>query len=477
MRMQLDSQGKAALAQGGSDPALRVLLVSDFYPPLIGGAARSTQLLASALARRGHDISVATARQDGASPRETEDRVEVRRHNGLTFRLGHLSANKYRNITPPYPDPELVWRLRRHIRDFQPDLVHAQGWMVYSCAVALFGIGTPLLVSARDWGNLCAKISFVYEGGACEGPSPIKCLGCASRHYGPVKGSVAVAGVLGGRHLIRARLSGLHSCGTHVGELMVRYLLRREPARSVPHAVLPDFRGPEEGHADEAILQQLPREPFVLFVGALRKIKGLEPLLAAYEKLRDPPPLVVIGTRAPDTPAAFPAGVTVLYDVPHATVMAAWDRALFGVAPSILPEPLGNVVHEAMSRGKAVIGTTPGGHRDMIGDEECGLLVPLNDAEALAGAMRRLIEDVPLRTRHERAAPARAEAFTEDAVIPRFECLYREVLAASASGSPGQPSAGRPIERRSVQRSSHSGLRSPSRRSGFSRPARRVGVR
>ena len=42
---------------------------------------------------------------------------------------------------------------------------------------------------------------------------------------------------------------------------------------------------------------------------------------------------------------------TVLEDVPHPTVMAMWDRAMFGVFPTRIPEALGNVVHEAMSRG------------------------------------------------------------------------------------------------------------------------------
>jgi hypothetical protein len=44
---------------------LRLLLVSDLYPPYIGGAARSTSLLAHGLARRGHVVSVATSWQVG----------------------------------------------------------------------------------------------------------------------------------------------------------------------------------------------------------------------------------------------------------------------------------------------------------------------------------------------------------------------------------------------------------------------------
>ncbi|HEY3522906.1 MAG TPA: glycosyltransferase, partial [Candidatus Limnocylindrales bacterium] len=63
------------------------------------------------------------------------------------------------------------------------------------------------------------------------------------------------------------------------------------------------------------------------------------------------------------------------------------------------PEPLGLVVHEGMSRGRAVIGTRPGGHADLIVDGESGLLVPSGDAVALAAAIARLLADPALRAR------------------------------------------------------------------------------
>jgi glycosyltransferase involved in cell wall biosynthesis len=149
--------------------------------------------------------------------------------------------------------------------------------------------------------------------------------------------------------------------------------------------------------------------------------------MAAYQRLTAPPPLVLMGPVTTDTPTEYPPGVTVLHSVPHATVMAAWERALFGVAPSILPEPFGNVVHEAMSKGKAMIGTAPSGMTDMIADGKTGLLVPPGDVGTLARAMQRLIDDGALRERLGRAARERAQLFTADAVMPRFEELYQEL--------------------------------------------------
>ena len=113
--------------------------------------------------------------------------------------------------------------------------------------------------------------------------------------------------------------------------------------------------------------------------------------------------------------------------------MAAWDRCLFGVLPSLLPEPLGSVVYEGMSRGKAIIGTTPGGHTDMIVDGETGYLVPAGDVAALVEAMQRLIEQPSLRDRLGRAGRLRARLFTADVVIPQFEQAYKQIVGNSNS--------------------------------------------
>jgi glycosyltransferase involved in cell wall biosynthesis len=97
--------------------------------------------------------------------------------------------------------------------------------------------------------------------------------------------------------------------------------------------------------------------------------------------------------------------------------------------PSLWPEPFGATVAEGMNRGKPVIGTTLGGHVDMIGDD-AGVLVPQGDVGALEGAMRDLIADPELRERFGKTAGERARSFAATAVIPRFEQAYRDVVAA-----------------------------------------------
>ena len=104
------------------------------------------------------------------------------------------------------------------------------------------------------------------------------------------------------------------------------------------------------------------------------------------------------------------------------------EHCLFGVMPSLFPEPFGTVVLEVMSHGKPVIGTTPGGHADMIIDGETGYLVPRGNVEALAGAMQALISDPASRERMGTAARERAKLFTADVSIPRLERLYQQIV-------------------------------------------------
>jgi glycosyltransferase involved in cell wall biosynthesis len=405
---------------------LRAMIITDSYWPLIGGANRSVELLAQNLARAGHTVAVATAWQEGIPTLEDQGPVRVHRIRDLTSRMRWISEDPYKHNPPPFPDPEAVWRLRRLIAEFDPDIVHAYGWLTHSTAVALLGRRVPLLISARSYGNICAVHNLVHkQREICEGPAPLKCLACSADNYGAAKGMAAVAGVLGSGPVLRRKTTAIHSVSRFVAAKMDRYLR----VEGVRNEVVPNFHEDvSEKPVDAEMLAQLPDRPFIFYVGAFRRIKGIEELFAAYEALEGPPPLVLAGTRAPDTPE-FPEGVTVIEDVPYPTLLAMWERAMFGVFPTKIPEALGNVVHEAMSKGRAVIGTRPGGHEDMIEDGEDGLLVPAGDAPALAAAMSRLVEDRDLRERLEIAALRRAADFTPEVVMPQMEHLYRETIA------------------------------------------------
>jgi glycosyltransferase involved in cell wall biosynthesis len=403
---------------------VRILIVSDHYPPYIGGAQRQTKVLGRELARRGHEVSVATVWQDTLPAHEQDEGVDVYRLRQL--RSAPLVRGKARRrYQPPFPDPVSVVELRRLIRRIRPDVVHSAGWFSFSTAAALRGSSIPLLASARDYGFSCANTTLVHEGTLCSGPSLRKCLSCAGDYYSGPRGWMAAAGVLTSRELLRRRITALHSVSAFVEDMMERDFL--DGTRPVLN-VIPSFRVEDPAHPDAAVLDALPAERFILFVGAFRRVKGIAVLLEAYARLASAPPLVLIGTPERDSPP-IPAGVTTIDGLPHWAVLAAWERSLFGVMPSLSPEPFGSVIHEAMSRGRAVIGTRPGGHSDMIEDGRTGLLVQSGDATALTAAMTRLIDDGEFREALGARALERSHDFTAAAVVPQFEALYERLAA------------------------------------------------
>jgi glycosyltransferase involved in cell wall biosynthesis len=421
---------------------LRVLLASDFFPPFIGGAELQTRVLARGLARRGHSVRVATVWHTGLEEIEQQPEYEVHRLRGLTTGVPWFSTDPTRRFHPPMPDPGITRGLRRLIQRFSPDVIHASGWIGYSCAAARQGSRTPLVLSVRDYGYTCALRTLMHGTEVCDGPALGKCVSCAGQRYGMSKAVGAVGGVFANRALLARNTAAFHCVSQFVETTMRRDFLPATPSNAsektvtIPDIVIiPNIMEPPNLAAhtptDVSLAEferELPAEPFILFVGALQMHKGLAPLLAAYEQLPPRPPLVLLGSVWPDTPHTFPAGVTVLRNVPHPCVMRAWERSLFGVVPSMWPDPLPGTVREAMSKGKPVIASRAGGIVDMVVDGETGLLVPPGDVEALSAAMRRLIDDPELRAQMGEAGQERTENFAAEKILPRFEALYEQLV-------------------------------------------------
>jgi glycosyltransferase involved in cell wall biosynthesis len=421
---------------------MRILVASDFYPPFIGGAERQTQLLSRGMAQRGHTVAVATVWHAHLSDQEHDDGIAIHRLRGVATRVPWFSKDPKRRYHPPFPEPGIVWGLRRLIKHFKPDLVHASGWISYSCAAALVGSSIPFVSSARDYGYSCTVRTLLHYDQVCSGPSIGKCFDCASHVYGKPKAAVAVAGVFASKPLLRRKAAALHCVSSYVQRIMQRdFLPRWRLITDDTTTVIPDFVTEDssmtrsvERVADEAFVQyieRLPSEPFILFVGSLQAHKGLYTLLSAYEKLRSRPHLVLMGTVWPDTPRTFPDGVTVLENVPHAAVMHAWRHCLFGVAPSLCPETFGGVITEAMSSSKAIVASNIGGPLDIIVDGKTGYLLPPGDVEALVATMTRLIDDPALRQRLGTAGQERVQRFYADTVLPQFDVFYEQLVTRS----------------------------------------------
>jgi len=403
---------------------MRILMLSDLYPPIIGGLERHVQTLGNSLASRGHEISVVTLAHEGLAEHEVIDGVSIHRVRGLAQRFAGAFDDSARRYAAPIPDPGVVTALRRIVRETRPDIVHAHNWMVHSFLPLKAASRAKLILSLHDYSLVCARKSLMYRDAVCSGPAPLKCLGCAGSHYGKAKGwPITVANAT--MTVLERRLVDLYvpvSQAVADGNQLARQRLA--------YQVIPNFVPDEVASTaldTHPIRAGLPPE-YLLFVGALGRHKGIEVLLDAHARLAEAPPLVMIGAHWPDTPKSFPANTYILQDKPHDAVMAAMAGSLAVLVPSIYPDACPTVAMEAMAVRRPVIASRIGGLPDLVDDGRTGLLVPAGDPEALASAMGRLATDPDLRLRMGDAAVQKVRAFMVSAVVERLENAYQQAL-------------------------------------------------
>jgi glycosyltransferase involved in cell wall biosynthesis len=400
-------------------------MVTDFYAPFLGGVEQHVRNLSTELVARGHEVAVATLWHKGLTEFELDDAVRVYRIQGTTQRATWLFNHPERTWAPPFPDPEVTWRLQRVLKQEQPEIVHGHDWLARSFLPLRPASRAKHVVSLHYYTRTCAKKSLMYEGAPCSGPGVQKCLRCGSGHYGVTKG---VPIVLGNWALAAAEQAAVDmflpvSHATAAGNGLI--------GSGLPFKVIPNFLRTEAtgSHGDaEPFLAQLPREPFLMFVGDLRRDKGLNVLLQAYAELKDAPPLVLIGKVWPETPETFPPNVHVFKKWPNYAVLAAWRRSMIALVPSIWSEPFGIVLIEAMSAGCPVIASNIGGIPDIVSDGETGLLVTPGDHVALRHAIERLIADPILRSNMSQAAQRKVVKFQASTVVPQIERVYADLL-------------------------------------------------
>ena len=99
------------------------------------------------------------------------------------------------------------------------------------------------------------------------------------------------------------------------------------------------------------------------------------------------------------------------------------------VHASITGEPFGQVITEAMAAGKPVIASRGGGVPEIIADGENGLLTPMGDAGALAGALISLIENPEKASRLGAAGYKHVrEQFTARQGARKVEQIYESIV-------------------------------------------------
>lgn len=183
-----------------------------------------------------------------------------------------------------------------------------------------------------------------------------------------------------------------------------------------------DYYTPERGKLILALGRLHPNKAFDVLLQSLVRLPDAYLWIAGDGPLRES--LEVLAQKLGVKPRVRFLGWR--DDVP--ALLAACD--VF-VCPS-RHEPLGNVVLEAWARGKPVVAADAVGPGMLIEQMENGILVPVDDAEALASAVRALFEDDELRARLGQQGRAAFEAnYSEPIVVAKYIAFFESLLAKS----------------------------------------------
>jgi glycogen synthase len=377
---------------------MRVVEVTQRYPPALGGVEIHVEAIAHGLRARGHSVEVVTtdlARErpfTRVSGPAADGGVPVRRHRA------------FRTLPAPHGLGIIAPGMALDVLSLRADVVHAHAFGVAPTWFASFARrlrATPLVIETH--------------ADAGRGTS-------GSRAY-----ARAVA-------RLTLRAADRVVVQTHLEESLLRSLgVDPDHLALIPDGIdLSEFSGdPDRPRSDEG--------PTLLFVGRLStEQKGLEPLVRGFAAV--PPDLGLrlrmVGQDWGGQPLverlAQELGVadrvTLTGPLPRAQLLREYARADMFVLPSLF-EPYGIVLTEAMAAGLPIVASRVGGIPEVVTEGENALLCPPDDAAALAAAFERLTKDPSLRTRLGRAGVVRVQRFAWTRVLPQWIALFESLHA------------------------------------------------
>lgn len=402
-------------------------MVSEHASPLaaLGGVDAGGQNvhvahLATALAARGHEVTVYTRRDAVDLPER------VRLADGVD--VVHVDAGPPTEVPKDalLPHMEAFGReLAAQLLEHPADLLHAHFWMSGVAArQAARSVGLPLVITFHALGSVKRR----HQG--ADDTSPPSRVAVEAGLVADVDAVLAtctdeVRELVGseGRDGLGADGAAVHvvPCGVDV-------------ARFTPE-------GPVGGPP-----RRMPHR--VVVVGRLVERKGVEDVVRALAlapgSALGRTELVVAGGPPADHLAIDAEAqrlLAVAEEVGVVDRVHLLGRADHGDLPALLRsadvvvaapwyEPFGIVPLEAMACGRPVVGSAVGGLLDTVEDGVTGVLVPPRDPVALAAALAPLLDDPARRQAWGRAARERAVAhYGWPEVAARTEDVYAGVLA------------------------------------------------
>lgn len=404
---------------------MRILLLAQFYPPVVGGEERHVRNLAVELAARGHEVHVGCL--EVGEPPVSDPGVTVHPLPNVGVRVPALYPTADRPLALPMPDPYVSRALARLVASVRPEVVHAHNWIVNSYLPLAAARRLPLVLSLHDYSHVCPNKRLMFMGTEpCSGPGLRKCFSCTTEWYGAGRGPVIESMVFAGRPVRNRLVDVFTPVSTYVGEA------NRLTEQGVRWQVVPNFV-PDSllDLADVARDPALPVGDYLFFAGDVSEQKGVDTLLAAYARL-DPSarlPLLLVGRSAMDL-TALPAGVRAEDKWDHDRVVSAFAHAHAAVLPSRWPDPCPTTVLEAMALRAPLVTTSMGGIADMVSDGDSALVVPPGDVAATAHALARITTDRELARRLADRAAGEVQRYLQSRVAAQLEELYAGLVQA-----------------------------------------------
>jgi glycosyltransferase involved in cell wall biosynthesis len=351
---------------------MRICLVSlDYKPYRSSGLTIYAEDLARGLTELGHTVTVLAARRPGLPPHHWVEGVELYRspiHQLDWIDYSWQAARLLRRLEQT-AFFNVVHFLDIHFAYAYRGLFVASLWQSFRQRLTARG-GQPYHTGAIDW--LRRQAYYRVARRCMERPS------------------LARAGRL------------IASCRSTRDEFIVHYRVAPERIDLAVQGIDTDFFRPVPAND---LRRRLGLEDcrLLLFVGFVSPRKGLEYLAQAMHLLPTDVHLLIIGRWAPNYRTRFlkalgaAAGrVHELGFVPDEDRPCYYSMADVYVSPSLL-EGLGITPIEALACGTPAVVTSASSGPEEVAD--AGLVVPPCDPEALALAIRRLLEDDDLRHR------------------------------------------------------------------------------
>ena len=372
--------------------ALRILQV--LAPGAVGGLERVVQLLVGGFHQRGRDVQVLAVLDRSGVGEEFLEPLE---------RIG-VSIHRLR-IRPRNYAAELHG-IRRVIRTLSPNVVHTHGSRVDVLDATMARLmGFPTITTVHGASRLGGRAA-VYEW-------------LHHQSYRRFEAVVAVSEPL--------RL-----------ELIRKLKVPPERVYLIPNAWPGDVEFLPRVVARQRLAITDDALPVLGWIGRLIPVKAADVFLFALSRMADVPwHAVIVGDgpeRAALTELAASLGIAGRVHFAGTIVHAAqFNRAFDLYVLSSRSEGTPIALLEAMAAGVPVIATDVGGVQALLGDR-AGVLVPPNDAGALAAAMRKALSDSERMAKCARSAEDRIR---NEYAPDRFLDRYDEIYQLLGRGSPG----------------------------------------